>query len=43
MMGDIAPTVTVLLYDCSELSENNLYSLNQVKHCNEALENLDAS
>ena len=40
---DIAPTVTVSPYDCSEKSENNLYSLKQVKPCNVAPENIDMS
>ena len=33
---DIAPSVQVSHYDCSEMTENNLYSLNQVKPCNMA-------
>ena len=43
ILDDIAPTVTVSHYDCSEMSENNLYSLNQVKPCNVAPENIDMS
>ena len=43
ILDDIAPTVTVSQYDCSEMSENNLYSLNQVKPCNVAPENIDMS
>ena len=38
ILDDIAPTVTVSHYDCSEMSENNLYSLNQVDPCNVAPE-----
>ena len=33
---DIARSVQVFHYDCSEMTENNLYSLNQVKPCNMA-------
>ena len=33
---DIAPSVQVSHYDCSEMTENNLCSLNQVKPCNMA-------
>ena len=33
---DIAPSVQVSQYDCSEMTENNLYPLNQVKRCNMA-------
>ena len=40
---DIAPSVTVTHYDCSEMTENNLYSLNQVKPCNFAPENIELS
>ena len=36
---DIAPSVQVFYYDCSEMTENNLYSLNQVKPCNMASQN----
>ena len=43
ILDDIAPTVSVSHYDCSEMSENNLYSLNQVKPCNVAPENIDMS
>ena len=31
---DIAPSVQVSQNDCSEMTENNLFSLNQVKPCN---------
>ena len=37
---DIAPSVQESHYDCSEMTENNLYSLNQVKHCNMAPQNI---
>ena len=37
---DIAPSVQVSNYDCSEMTENNLYSLNQVKPCNMAPQNI---
>ena len=30
---DIAPSEQVSHYDCSEMTENSLYSLNQVKPC----------
>ena len=43
ILDDIAPTVTVSPYDCSGMSENNLYSLKQVKPCNVAPENIDMS
>ena len=33
---DIAPSVQVSHYDCSEMTENNFYSLNQVEPCNMA-------
>ena len=33
---DIAPSVQVSHYDCTEMTENNLYTLNQVKLCNMA-------
>ena len=39
----IAPTVMVTHYDCSEMTENNLYSLNHVKPCNMAPENIELS
>ena len=37
---DIAPSVQVSHYDCSEMTENNLYSLNQVKPCNTSPQNI---
>ena len=37
---DIAPSVQVSHYDCSEVTENKLYSLNQVKPCNMAPQNI---
>ena len=37
---DIAPSVQVSHYDCSEMTENNLYSLNQVKPCYMAPQNI---
>ena len=40
---DIAPTVTVSHQDCSEMSENIIYSLNQVKRCNVSPKNIDMS
>ena len=40
---DLAPTIKVSHYDCSEMTENNLYSLNQVKPCNMAPENVEVS
>ena len=36
---DIAPFVHVSHYDCSEMTENNLYSLNQFKSYNMAAQN----
>ena len=38
---DIAPSVKVSHYDCMEMTENNLYSLNQVKPCNMAPQNIE--
>ena len=35
-LDDIEPSVQVYHYDGSEMTENNLYSLNQVKPCNMA-------
>ena len=43
ILDDIAPTVTVSHYHCSEMSENNLYSLNHVKPGNVAPENIGMS
>ena len=37
---DIAPSVKVSQCDCSEMTENNLFSLNQVKPCNMAPQNI---
>ena len=37
---NIAPSVQVSHYDCSEMTENNLYSLNQIKPCNMAHQNI---
>ena len=37
---DIARSVQVFHYDCSEMTENNLYSLNQVNPCNMAPQNI---
>ena len=37
---DIAPSVQLSHYDCSEMTENILYSLNQVKPCNMAPQNI---
>ena len=39
-LDDIAPSVQVSYYDCSEMTENNLCSLNQVKPCNMAPQNI---
>ena len=37
---DIAPSIQVSNYDFSQMTENNLYSLNQVKPCNMAPQNI---
>ena len=37
---DNAPSVKVSHYDCSEMTGNNLYSLNQIKLCNMAPQNI---
>ena len=37
---DIAPCVQLSHYDCSEMTENNLFSLNQVKPCNMTPQNI---
>ena len=37
---DIAPPLQVSHYDCSEMTKNNLLSLNQVKPCNMAPQNI---
>ena len=39
--GDVAPSVHVSHYDCSEMTENSLLSLNQVKPCNRAPQNIE--
>ena len=36
----IASQLKVTHYDCGEMTENNIYALNQVSNCNIALENL---
>ena len=38
---DIAPSAQVPHYDCSEMTENNFYSLNQVTPCNMAPQNIE--
>ena len=39
----IASQLRVTLYDCGEMTEKNLYALNQVSQCNIAPENLEVS
>ena len=39
----IASQLKVTIYDCGEMTENNLYALNQVSQCNIAPENLEVS
>ena len=39
----IASQLRVTHYDCREMTENNLYTLNQVSKCNIAHENLEVS
>ena len=39
-LDDIAPSVQVSHFDCSEITETNLYSINQVKPCNMAPQNI---
>ena len=39
----IASQLKVTHYDCGEMTENNLYALNQVSKCNIAPENLEVS
>ena len=39
----IASQLNVTQYDCGEMTENNLYALNEVSKCNIALENLEVS
>ena len=36
---NVAPSVQESHYDCSEMTEKNLYSLNQVKPCNKVPQN----
>ena len=36
----IASQLKVTYYDCGEMTENNLYALNQISQCNIAPENL---
>ena len=38
--GDIALSLQVSHFDCGEMTENNLYSLNQFKPCNMAPQNI---
>ena len=38
---DVAPSVQVSHYDCSEMTENNFYPLNQIKPCNMAPQNIE--
>ena len=40
---EIAPSVQGSHYDCSEMTENNLFSLNQVKPCNMAPQNIQVN
>ena len=40
---DIAPSVQVSHYDCSEMTENNLYLLKQVKLCNMEPQNIQTN
>ena len=39
----IASQLKVTHYDCGEMTENNLYALNQVCQCNIAPENLEVN
>ena len=39
----IASQFKVIYYDCGEMTENNLYALNQISQCNIAPENLEVS
>ena len=39
----IASQLKVTHYDCGEMTESNLYALNQVSQCNNAPENLEVS
>ena len=42
-LHNIASQLEVTHYDCGEMTENNLYALNQVSKCNIAPENLEVS
>ena len=42
-LHNIASQLKVIQYDCGEMTENNLYALNQVSKCNIAPENLEVS
>ena len=42
-LHNIAFQLKATHYDCGEVTENNLYALNQVSKCNIALENLEVS
>ena len=42
-LHNIASQLKVTYYDCGEMTENNLYALNQVSKCNIAPENLEVS
>ena len=42
-LHNIASQLKVTHYDCGEMTENNLYALNQVSKCNIAPENLEVS
>ena len=42
-LHNIASQLKVTQYDCREMTENNLYALNQVTKCNIAPENLEVS
>ena len=39
----MASQLKVTHYDCGEMTDNNLYALNQVSQCNFAPENLEVS
>ena len=38
---NVAPSAQIPRYDCSEMTENNFYPLNQVKPCNMAPQNIE--
>ena len=42
-LDDVAPSVQKSHYDCSEMTENILFSLNQVKPCNMAPQNIQTN